>query len=586
MKNDYMEFHFRHSVLQESPAAFSEPVAVIQTDRLDQVLACLRAVEKWTEKGYYAAGYVSYEAAPAFNPAFQVNPDPKWPLVFFGIYTGPQRVTLKKSGQAGKEVKWAPDTSRENYDKAIHRIHEEIAEGNTYQVNYTMRLSAKDAGDGYALFQQLKASQQADFCAYLHFGTRSILSASPECFFAWDGQRIMTRPMKGTRPRGLTVDKDTENKKDLQNAKKDQSENVMIVDLLRNDLGRIAKTGSVKVTKLFDIETYPTVFQMTSTIEAETKEGTTLTDIFKALFPCGSVTGAPKISTMALIRQLETSPREVYCGAIGYIEPGNHAVFNVPIRTVLIDENGQSAVYGAGSGITWDSTSEAEYDEVFNKAQVLRAENIRPSFDLLESLRLENGRISLMDKHVSRMKRSAGYFQYPIDGSAIRQALYHEASRMPNGLYKIRLLLDSAGDMHTETKPIKQIEDGQEVVLASEPVFSQNLFLYHKTTFREVYDSRRRSGFFDTLLWNEKGNVTEFTNGNVVCQISGRFFTPPVEDGLLAGTFRETLVGSGVAIVRSLSIQDVKEADAVWFVNSVRGWVPVELIEDKHEAGM
>lgn len=622
MKNDYMAFHFHHPFLKKQDVAFSNPVEVIQTDRHDQVLSCLREIEKWTAKGYYAAGYVSYEAAPAFHPAFQVHPEPEWPLIYFGIYhdsepplsagkndlagnrTGAdddlwaadrgssdftyerhasdsgQTLSAKKRGEGG-ELSWLPDTGREDYERAIETIHEQIAAGNTYQVNYTVRLSAKQPGkDSYAWFQQLMASQQADYCAYLHFGSKSILSVSPECFFAWNGTRIMTRPMKGTCPRGLSYKDDTEKKRSLRNSAKDQSENVMIVDLLRNDLGRIAKTGTVQVNKLFDIETYPTVYQMTSTIEAETWEGVTLTDIFKALFPCGSVTGAPKVSTMSLIRRLETSPREVYCGAIGYVEPGNHAVFNVPIRTVLIDEQNRSAVYGAGGGITWDSTAKGEYDEMLAKAKVLWPDSVRPDFDLLESLRMENGRIFLMDRHLSRLMRSAAYFRYPVDEHSIRKALHRAADKAPRGLYKIRLLVDSVGKVSVETKPIKDIEDGQEVALAARPVSRQDLFLYHKTTHRDVYRAHARSGSFDTLLWNEDGHVTEFTNGNVVCRIGARLFTPPVKDGLLAGTFRETIVGSGMAAVRSLSIQDVKNADAVWFMNSVRGWVRVNLTED------
>lgn len=576
MKDCYMEFHFHHPFLTNDAVLFKDPVTVVRADHLRQVMPCLRELEDWTDKGYYAAGYISYEAAPAFDEALQVRPDHAWPLLYFGVFSDPLPVYDRERPEK-IILDWRPETGPEKYKLDIQEIHRQIAEGNTYQANYTMRLSADCTEAGYDLFQQLRQSQQADYCAYLQLGSKSILSASPECFFAWDGTTIMAKPMKGTIARGMDANADEANKTRLRLSKKDQAENVMIVDLLRNDLGRIAETGTVRVPKLFEIETYPTVFQMTSTVEVKTRKGTALTDIFKALFPCGSITGAPKVSTMALIRRLEKSPREVYCGAIGYIEPGKAAVFNVPIRTVLFDDHEKKARYGVGGGITWDSTPEGEYEETLAKANVLKT--VWPPFDLLESLRLEDGHIVLLEKHLSRMKRSAGYFRYPFDENKVRQSLLAEARRMSGGLYKMRLLAARDGRIRIESKPIKEMTGERQVCFAAASVSSQNLFLYHKTTHRSIYD-KCKSGDpsdYDTLLWNEKGHVTEFTNGNVVCKIDGKLLTPPVEDGLLAGTFREQLIEAGKISAHSLSLEQVKQADAIWLINSVRGWVPVTL---------
>lgn len=576
MTKTYLEFHFQNDILSQERIAFSEPIRIFETDEVDEIPQLIEEIESYVNKGYYAAGYLSYEAAPAFNPKMDIHNTTDVPLLWFGIYSEPAPLRTSPHASA-TSLKWELDTSRTEYNEAIERIKREISLGNTYQVNYTVRLKSPFEQEPYPFFHQLLHNQQAKYSAYLDIGRYKIASASPELFFAWDGNRIVTKPMKGTIKRGLSAEEDLKRFKSLKESEKDQAENVMIVDLLRNDLAQIAQTGSVEVTRLFEIEAYPTVYQMTSTVEALTKNGLTLFQLFEALFPCGSITGAPKLSTMKLIKELETSPRNVYCGALGYIQPDHNAVFNVPIRTVWMDSQSKTATFGVGGGVTWDSTSSGEYEEIFSKGKFLNTQ--RPQFDLLESFRLEDGSIFLLAQHLNRLKGSADYFNFVCNLEQIHIELRKLAERSLQGLYKIRLVLKRDGTFSTETVPTEEIVTSKICNFAEEPVDQQNLFLYHKTTNRKVYSDKRigNEAFFDTLLWNKDGNVTEFTNGNIVCLINGHLVTPPIQDGLLAGTFRQILLEKGELLEQTISIQDLKKADKVWFINSVRNWVEVRL---------
>jgi para-aminobenzoate synthetase/4-amino-4-deoxychorismate lyase len=353
----------------------------------------------------------------------------------------------------------------------------------------------------------------------------------------------------------------------------------MIVDMLRNDLSIIAESGTVQVPTLYEIEPYPTVYQMTSTITAKVAGNTDLVDIFKALFPCASITGAPKVSTMKIIAGLESEPREVYCGTIGYITPTKEAVFNVPIRTVLIDQQSGIATYGVGGGITWDSTSEGEYEEVLAKASLL--EEDRPEFELLESLLLEYGKYFLLKEHLERLKKSAKYFRFSIDMECIQTKL-DEFAIQNNEKLKVRLLVNKKGEVTIDAQPILAQPSPIKVMLAGKPVDTDNTFLYHKTSNRSVYTDFQLTkplDVFDTLLWNKDEELTEFTNGNLVLELDEELWTPPVNSGLLAGTFREMLMKEGVIREKVLTIADLQQSPRVWFINSVRKWLEVELVE-------
>jgi para-aminobenzoate synthetase/4-amino-4-deoxychorismate lyase len=350
----------------------------------------------------------------------------------------------------------------------------------------------------------------------------------------------------------------------------------MIVDLLRNDLGRVALTGTVRASSLFKVERHPTVFQMTSAVGARLREGATLEEIFAALFPCGSVTGAPKVSTMRLISRLEGSPRGVYCGAVGLVGPGGAATFNVPIRTVVLDTFEGTAEYGTGGGVTWDSTPGGEYEEALEKARLLAED---PSeFELLETLRLEGGRYHLLEEHVARLEASARYFGFSVSEPRVREALAEHASAHSGGTpRRVRLLVSREGGTRVESRELEETRGPRTVALARTPVDRRERFLYHKTTRRGVYESRRaeRPGVFDVLLRNEEGELTEFTNGNLVVELEGRRWTPPRACGLLAGTLSGALLRAGEISERVMRPEDLGRASRCWFINGVRGWVEV-----------
>lgn len=555
------------------PLTFQNPKSIITAYNIADIYPSLQQVQQAVKEGFYAAGFLSYESAPAFDPAFKVNPQPSMPLLWFGIFSEPVHESLTSDGNY-EHSEWQPDTSVHEYDAAIASVKSRIENGDTYQTNYTIRLHSQFSGDDISYFNELKAAQSSNFCAYLNTGDHRILSASPELFFHIKGNHITTRPMKGTIARGKTMREDDNNAKWLADSEKNQAENVMIVDLLRNDLSMIAKQGTVNVPKLFEIEQYPTVHQMTSTITAEVKEHTTLFELFQALFPCGSITGAPKISTMELIAQLEKAPREVYCGAIGYITPNQEAIFNVPIRTVIIEKQTGKATYGVGGGITWDSTSKDEYEEVLTKAKLLKKK--KTEFCLLESILLSSDELDLLDEHLNRMESSSVYFSFPFNRGGIKQKLQNYSKSLPDGHYKIRLMLHSSGETTIESQQLQR-PSSYKVKLAERPVDRENLFLYHKTTHREVYEAFQDPEMFDVLLWNDSRELTEFINGNVVLEMDGQLYTPPITCGLLAGTFREFLVSEGTIQEKILTIDDLAHCSAVWLINSVRKWVEVKL---------
>lgn len=562
------------------PHTFRNPENIIIATTIEEVLPCLESVQYAVEQGCFAAGFLSYECAPAFDPAFKVKAGNIMPLLWFGIFSDVIHETISGDGHYTL-TKWKPSIGRSQYDKNIDSIKQYIERGDTYQTNYTIRLTSQFQGDDIAFFEKLKHAQASNYCAYINTGDHSILSASPELFFHLNGDRITTRPMKGTIKRGTSIAEDEQNASWLYHSEKNRAENVMIVDLLRNDLNMIAQPGTVHVPKLFEIERYPTLHQMTSTIEAKIPKDLPIYQLFKALFPCGSITGAPKISTMKIIAELETMPREIYCGAIGFITPEKEAIFNVPIRTVMIDQLTGSATYGVGGGITWDSTSAGEYEEIITKARLLQ-ENTT-NFQLLESLLLDHGEYFLIEEHLLRLEHTAHYFGFRYDDAAIKKTLVEFASKHQEGKWKVRLLLGEKEDLEIEGVPIAApLASPLKMVIADKPVNKNNPFLYHKTTNRSVYDEYQRQkspDAFDILLWNEDGELTEFTNGNIVLEIDGVQWTPPVTSGLLAGTFRSQLLKQGKIREKVLSLSDIKRSTKVWFINSVRKWVEVQFID-------
>ncbi len=569
MRAPSMRFDFPH------PLCFRDPVRVIRADTLAEVRPALRAVQAAADAGCYAAGYVAYEAAPAFDPALQVSPLPSsLPLLWFGVF--PESCAPEEQEPDEYQIsEWEADGDFARYQEAIHDIREGIAAGEVYQVNHTFRLGAHFRGDAAAFYRRLRGASPPPFAACLDIGSHQILSASPELFFHRLGDRITTRPMKGTRRRGRWREEDDRIAAGLRESEKDRAENVMIVDLLRNDLGRLALPGSVCVPRLFEIECYPTVWQMTSTVEARLRPETTLDEIFGALFPCGSITGAPKISATRFIARQETTPRRIYCGAIGYITPRREAVFSVAIRTALLESETGRIEYGVGGGIVWDSDAAAEHQEALSKAAVLAGPT---EFDLLETLRWEGGAYCLLDRHLDRLLASADYFGFAASRDSVRSALLAHGRQKPEGAWRIRLRLPPDGVPLIESALLPPLPPAPlRVALAGTPVSRADRFLCHKTTYRAVYEKHRleRPDFFDVLLWNEEGELTEFTIGNLMIELDGRLWTPPRGCGLLDGVQRAELLAEGRLQERVLRREDLAAATGVWLINSVRGCVPV-----------
>lgn len=562
---------------------FLRPLKIIAAESIGQVRTALQQVQDSVKAGYYAAGYIAYEAAPAFDPALAVRGDVRVPLLWFGIFEEPSRDCGDETEVGEFSLSdWSPTIDRRTYARNFGAAREAIARGDTYQINYTFKLRAAFAGDDFALYRQLAAKQSAPYCAYLRLGGFSILSASPELFFRWRDGKIETKPMKGTARRGRWLEEDATLARWLADSEKNRAENLMIVDLLRNDLGRLSEVGSVQVRDCCVVEKYPTVFQMTSTVEARPRRQTTLEDIFAAMFPCGSVTGAPKVSTMRLISTLEDSARNVYCGSVGYVAPDGEAVFNVAIRTMLIDRNTGAAEYGIGGGITWDSESDEEYAEALAKSAILTEP--RPAFQLLETLRLERGEYALLARHLSRLADSARYFGFSASVDKVREALLNYAASFPVEARRVRLLVSERGEIQINSVALEELPaPPARVAFASSPVRRQDKFLYHKTSERTLYDFQRAQhpNCFDVLLWNEDGEATEFTNGNLVVEIEGERLTPARDSGLLAGTMRAELLERGAIREAIITRSSLTRSTRMWLINSVRGWVPVCLSESE-----
>lgn len=582
MKEIQLFFEFKDKSGEVNPLLFHNAEEIIIARRVEEVKPCLEKVQSFVEAGFYAAGFLSYEAAPAFDPAFVVNQDYKMPLLWFGIFQRPSG-SLVRQGYPYTVTEWIPQTSFEEYESQIEKIKQYIEVGDTYQVNYTIRLGAHFEGDDFEYYRQLSKGQSSDYCAYISTGEHRILSASPELFFHLEGGVLTTRPMKGTIRRGKTSSEDERNYHWLAASEKNQAENLMIVDLLRNDLGQLAEVGSVQVPSLFTIESYPTVYQMTSTITAKLAPNKGISDIFSALFPCGSITGAPKISTMNIIHELESSPREVYCGAIGYITPEMEAVFNVPIRTVVIENSTGQAQYGVGGGITWDSTVSDEYEEIQTKTRFLKEAS--PKFSLLESLLLQREGYFLLEEHLERIKKSAAYFGVSVKEEEIIGELRTYRENGANQVEKVRLLVNEKGVITVEGAKLNAVPEVITACLTNTPVSKEDIFLYHKTTNRQIYEKAKASfpDVYDVLLWNEEGELTEFTTGNLVVEREGEFLTPYENSGLLPGTFRSHLLKENKIKEARLLLRDLENASSIWLINSVRKWVRVQLVGNKLE---
>ena len=560
---------------------FSQPCRLCIARHVDEVVPVLREIEQAVNtQGLYAAGFVSYEAAPAFDPSLAVKTDKKFPLVCFGLYDAPvESASLPATAAPGlPQLRWKPTVTAPQYRACISRIKKHISAGDTYQVNFTYRLRSACDADPWRLFLEMAAAHDPPYGAFIDTGQWAVCSASPELFFRLERNRLESSPMKGTASRGLWFEHDRGQAAALAASAKDRAENLMIADMVRNDMGRVAETGSVHVTRLFSVEQFSTVWQMTSTVRARTRAS--VAEIFGALFPPASITGAPKTRTMQIIADLEPSPRRIYTGAIGFIAPGRRAQFSVAIRTLLINKPERRGEYGVGGGIVWDSRPGSELEESRVKARILHRPP--PAFDLLETiLWTPERKFWLLPYHLRRLRQSAGYFGFELDSGQVRRQLANCAAALPGAPHRMRLLVSKSGAVSVTASSVEPGSSGfPDITLAARPVDAANPFLYHKTTCRQVYQDALKlvPGAVDVLLYNQKGEITESTIANIVVDLRGRLCTPPVRCGLLPGTLRAFLLDRGDITEKAVTVAQLASCRRIFLLNSVRGMQQVKLI--------
>ncbi len=558
---------------------FQNPIQWLEVRNLDQLPAAFARIHQALAEGRWVAGYLAYECGYHWEPTACPNYESTsntLPLAAFGVYAEPTLCTLSspqplnEAGLTDLAVSLTPEQYTQQFDQA----QQYIAAGDTYQLNLTAEVRAPYTPDPADLFAHMMAAQPVDLGAMLHIGPRHILSASPELFFHQKGRQIVVRPMKGTSPRGSTPSEDDRIAASLAADEKNRAENVMIVDLLRNDLGRIAEFGSVHPDKLFTVERLPSLLQMTSEIHATLRPEITPYRLFAALFPSGSIIGAPKIHSMQLIRGLERRDRGVYTGAIGFWSPRGEALFSVAIRTAVLDA-GQLTM-GVGSGVVADSIATSEYNECLLKADFLRDQ----TFGLIESMRWQQGRCDLLQLHLDRLQTSAKHFHFHFDRASIRHAIERQAAGLDtNTPCKLRLVLDHRGAC-TFNPPEPITDEDPEATLRIHlwptPVDSTDPLLHHKTTRRAFYDyayaEALRKGFADAIFVNKHGHITEGAIHNIFVRHNDQWRTPATSAGLLSGIYRRHLLTTHPEIAEAnLTFEDLRTADEIWLTNAVRG---------------
>jgi para-aminobenzoate synthetase/4-amino-4-deoxychorismate lyase len=557
-------------ILDDGPRRiFSAPLKIIRADSPNQVPSALAALGAALAQGRHVAGWLGYELGYALEPrlAGQAAPErPSGPLLQLGVFAEPIPEAPPAGGRAyaGRlRAEW----DQAEYGARFARVKEFIAAGDIYQANLSFRARFPFVGEPRALYEQLRGQSGAAHCGFIDDGERQILSLSPELFFDLAaGGAITVRPMKGTAPR---KGDETGERAALAASQKDRAENLMIVDLIRNDLSRIAQAASVEVSDLFKVETYPTLHTMVSTVTARKRKKAGVADILRALFPCGSVTGAPKIRAMEILRELESSPRGAYCGAIGHFAPDGSARFNVAIRTLTI--GGGEGELGIGGGVVQDSRSTSEYAECLLKAQFF--ETARQPLELIETLRWEE-EFARLEAHLARMENSARVFGLAFDSTAAQDVLEKAVAGRRRAL-RVRLTLNEAGRHDASAHDLPANPPHWTYAISPERTDSRDPFLRHKTNWRELYEGEvKRFGTDEVVFMNERGEITEGARSNIFVRRDGTMLTPPLASGLLDGRLRAELIASGKAHEATLRPDDLK--GDVWFGNSLRGLIPAK----------
>ena len=569
---DFKELGLRH--------LFTEPIKELKTRDLDQVEALLREVEAFQEAGFYAVGYVSYEAAPAFEKKLAVHPAPLMGeyLLYFTIHQEVETLPFPEDYEAvDLPANWKEEVEATAYQEAIETIQHHIRQGDTYQVNYTVQLSQELEVDPLAIYNRLVVEQKAHYNAFIHHDDVAILSISPELFFEQEDRLLTTRPMKGTTRRGLTNQADLKEAAWLEADPKNRAENMMIVDLLRNDMNRISEIGSEQVTRLCQVEQYSTVWQMTSTIESRLRPEVDLVQTFQALFPCGSITGAPKISTMEIIQQTEIAPRGVYCGTIGILLPRGKRIFNVAIRTLQMQ--GTKAIYGVGGGITWDSKWEGEYQETKQKSAVLYRQE--PRFELLTTGRIHQGELTFLEQHLTRLREASRYFAYPFDEAKLLNELQEQVTHLDPILdYRCRIALQKNGTIQLAITELTDLPFSYlQAQLTEQKLDLATPFTYFKTSERNHLAAKHH----EQIFYLPDGSLLETTIGNLILEIDGQLYTPPAHLPILDGIYRHHLLETGQVEEKLLTLKDLDLADQVYACNALRALYPLDFTRKDSE---
>lgn len=577
---------------------FAAPLFEVVAFSISEVPFALNQLDDYLAEGFYVAGYVSYEAGYAFEKASfeslihrDFSAELNYPLLWFGVYEDAvvfSATPLEGKGPEAFIANLADAEPPGTFTSSVERIRDLIAQGDVYQINLTTRFKGEIRGASEGLFEILRKKQPVEFGAFLRTGWVDVLSFSPELFFRQEGNRIKARPMKGTAPRGSTPKEDEELKNWLSADAKNRAENLMIVDLLRNDLSVVCEAGSVQVPRLFEVTSLPTVHQMSSTIEGTLRPGTGLSELFRALFPCGSITGAPKIRAMQRIAELEREPRGVYCGAIGFAAPSEsplskdksaqtstRSVFSVGIRTATVINN--KLTYGAGGGIVWDSDPDQEYEEAELKTRFLQSTGASP-LQLIETMLWESGShgIKWIEFHLDRLEDSARQLGFSFNRTVVKNEIEASTSHLgPGHLFRIRLLLAADGRVDINKSPFEMPKAPLRVGLSKSRTSSNFPLFRHKTTHRSIYDRGRleagAQNVFDVLFTNERGEVTEGSITNVFACIDDAWFTPPLTSGLLPGVGRRVFMLKHRACERILTPKDLRSAKKLCLTNALIG---------------
>ena len=586
---DYSAFFYTPHLYDNSFSfLFIDPVESVTIKTTRSLEKKLEQIDLLIKEGYSAYSIINYEAGYLFEKKLHPLLDGKENLIQF-YFCNPKNVLKIKSSSLSVnntnqsfEIKnFRINNTRQEFRKNINAIKKYIKQGDTYQVNYTVKGKFNFHGDLSDLFIKLSYSQSALYSAFINNKDKTILSLSPELFFEIDGKKITARPMKGTVRRGYDLQTDKMNKYNLLNSEKNRAENVMIVDLLRNDLGRISKSGSVQVPKLFDIEKYETLYQMVSVISSVLNKDITISEVIKNIFPCGSITGAPKISTMGIINKIEKEPRGIYTGSIGFIHK-QKKIFNVAIRTLVINKKSVRGELGLGSGIVWDSDAEQEFQETILKSRFLTEPE--SEFELFETMLLENGKILLLEDHLNRLKSSASFFLFRYDDLKINKQIQKAVSKYDQYTkQKVKLLINKWGEVKTNVSPISAPPEIIKVIISKNRIKTANKYQYFKTTNRKIYDKENqffsRRGFFDVIYFNERSELAEGAITNIFLKLGDTYFTPPVTSGILPGVYRKIMLKRDSSVKEKiLYFEDLMSAEEIILTNALKGEIKVNYL--------